>query len=91
MEISKVSLEDGKKCAQLLNILKSGRWDLTGAEQLAFMETFKWVNDLAIKMAKQLESVQKEVKSAAPAPASGGMKIKSIGKLPTSKQKKSKK
>lgn len=90
MDIIKVSLDDGKKCAQLLNILKSGRWDLTGAEQLAFMETFKWVNELALKMAKQLESAKNEAKPAA-TPASGGIKIKSIGKGPTLKPKKSKK
>lgn len=76
MKVSEVSPADGRLCGQLLNLLKHGRWDLSGADITAHGETVRWVQYLAHQMAEQL-------KAASAPSATQGMKIKSAGPLPT--------
>lgn len=86
MQLSNVSLEDGRKCAQLLNILKSGRWDLDGKNIEVYTDTLKWVQSLAIDMAghlKQIPTTPVPISSTSPT-----MRIKSAGSLDGSKSKK---
>lgn len=77
MDLRNVSMNDGKACAYLLNLLKSGRWDFSGAEAAIHVDVVKWVFLLANKMAEQLKESEKP-KSEAPADFS----IKSMGQLP---------
>lgn len=79
MQLNEVRIEDGRACANLINLLKKGRWDLSGEEAEQLVQVKKWVHDVALQMADKLKPVQKTV---APAPApSTGFKIKSRGSL----------
>jgi hypothetical protein len=93
MEITKVTKEDGTMCAQLLNLLKQGKWDLSGPEVTATARTIDWVNHIALLMAKDLKaSGTVSAPSSAPPsppPPPGGMKVKSMGKLPAAAPSKS--
>lgn len=85
MEITKVSSQDGKCCLQLLNLLKLGKWELSGPDIAAHAETVAWVKYLANTMAESVKPVK---------PAADTMKVKSVGQLPaaaTTKHSKSKK
>lgn len=74
MKLTEVSNTDGRMCAQLLNLLKLGRWDLSGQDINAHGETVRWVHALATQMAHIL-------KPAEPATPAGGFKVKSAGPL----------
>ena len=97
MKVSNVTNEDGKLCAQLLNLVKTGRWDLSGSEAEALVSTKKWLQSVAVQMAEQLRTppASNPVAVKAPAPeavapsaaAPSVMKIKSMGKLPVKKKK----
>jgi hypothetical protein len=80
MKLSEVSVEDGKKCAQLINLLKAGRWELSGPDIAAHSETVRWVHALAGSMAEQLKGSS----------SASTMKVKSVGSLPVASKKKSK-
>lgn len=82
MEISKVTQDDGKYCLQLLNLLKMGRWELSGPDIAAHAATIQWFRGIASKMADSVKG-----QTTLPAGPSGdkpveAMKIKSMGKLP---------
>lgn len=88
MEFSKVSNEDGRRCANLLNFLKNGRWELTGADAEELVRVKRWVHDLALGMAQQLKGNPEKEGPAAPlAPDPGVMRVKSIKPMPKSKKK----
>lgn len=81
MKVSEVTNDDGRFCAQLLNLLAHGQWKLSGPDISAHSATVKWVHDLARLLAEQLKS-----KAPSPVPASdqgGGFKVKSMGPLPS--------
>lgn len=84
MKLSEVTNEDGKMCAQLINLIKSGRWDLSGSDAEALVKTKIWLQGVAVQMASQLrnESV------AIPQPSAAPLRIKSSGKLPSSSKNK---
>lgn len=93
MKVSNVTNEDGKLCAQLLNLVKTGRWDLSGSEAEALVATKRWLQSVAVQMAEQLRtpsvsSPSVSIPAITQAPAPELMKIKSMGKLPVTKKKK---
>lgn len=51
MEVSKITKDDAVLCMQLLNMLKVGRWELSGPDIAAHANTLQWVRQLADKMA----------------------------------------
>lgn len=85
MKLSEVTNEDGKMCAQLINLIKSGRWDLSGSDAEALVKTKQWLQSVALQMASQLKSSQEAPVIKQP---EAPIKIKSSGKLPASKKKK---
>lgn len=88
MQISEVRLEDGKACANLINLLKSGRWDLSGEEAEQLVAVKKWVHGLALNMAEKLKPAASVPTVSAPVSApSPVMKIKSRGTIGGSKKK----
>lgn len=84
MKVSSVTQEDGKLCAQLLNLVKSGRWDLSGSEAEALVATKRWLQSVAVQMAEQLRTPP--VSEQQLQGASDVMKIKSMGSLPAGNQ-----
>lgn len=58
MKVEQVTIEDGKMCAQLINLLKNGRWDLSGSDAEALVETKKWLQGVAAQLAQQLKAPQ---------------------------------
>lgn len=85
MQVQNVSLEDGRNCAVLIQLLSRGRWDLSGAEAQQLVNVKQWVAGLAGEMAKHLTTKPTST------PPSGGMKIKSVGSLGGSTKKVKKK
>lgn len=83
MEVSKVSREDGLACANLINFLKSGRWDLTGNDIAAHHNVLKWVQSMAVQMAEQLREAP--AKPAGVDPAAQTMRITKIGPIGSGK------
>ncbi len=96
MEVSKVTTEDGKSCAVLMNLITHGKWEMSSKEMESLFETKKWLHGLALKMAAQLKSPPPENKQEftplnppeVPLPASG-FRIKSRGSLGGNKPQKS--
>lgn len=86
MKLSDISLEDGRMCVQLIKLLASGRWDLSGADAEALVATRKWVQSLAADMGTQLKGAPAP-KAEAP---SGGFKLKAMGPIGSSTKKKRK-
>lgn len=84
MDVSKVSLEDGRACAQLIKFLNVGRWELSGSDAEVLSSTKRWVQELAMRMAEQLKA-KTEAPPTAVAPQ--GFRVKSIGSLPGSSPK----
>lgn len=87
MEVSKVTNDDGRAMAQLINFLTKGRWDLTGADAEALVGVKRWAASVAGAMAAQLSPAQKAAAAPAPGAASvepaapGGFKVKQMGSL----------
>ena len=93
MKLQQVTNEDGRMCAQLLNLLKSGRWDLSGADAEAFVATRKWVQALAGELATNLKSAASssgpaKAKSPTPAPVAAPVAPAAASKKPASRSKK---
>lgn len=86
MKISDVSMNDGKMCAQLLNLLKMGRWELSGPDIAAHSATVQWVHYLASQMASELKPTATADKSASK--TDGGLKIKAMGPIGSQPRKK---
>lgn len=77
MRLSDVKMEDGRMCVQLIKLLATGRWDLSGADAEAMVATKRWVQALAADMGEQLKGLEK-----APAePSSTSMKVKAMGPI----------
>lgn len=91
MQVSQVTENDGRMCVQLINLLKHGKWDLSGGDITAHAHTVAWVHRLAQELAIQLK--QSTSSTTPPAPlgvpnAIQGMRVKSQGKLKPTKKKK---
>lgn len=87
MQISEVRNDDGRACANLIQLLKQGRWDLSGAEAEQLVNVKKWVHGLALQMAEKLKAdVQPTVAQSAPVPTQG-IRIKSRGTIGSKKKK----
>lgn len=83
MQVSSVSNEDGRACAQLITFLKNARWELTGADVDELVKAKRWLQELAGLMANNLKAAQQPI-TAPDAP----MKIKAMGPIGTRKKKK---
>jgi hypothetical protein len=85
MNISDVTLDDGRKCAQLLQLLKRGRWDLSASDVQAFNETLQWVQSLAANIAPKLRSPAAKSPDPVAAPvaptSTEGFRVKAMGPL----------
>lgn len=89
MDISQVSNEDGRACAQLLTFLKSARWELTGSDVDELVKAKRWLGELAGKMAANLKGVP--VPTPPPEASVPAMKIKAMGPIAGSAPMKSRK
>lgn len=85
MQVSEVTSQDGRMCAQLLNLLKAGKWELSGPDISAHAHTVLWVQQIAQKMAEQLQVTTKT--TAMEKPTANQMRIKKMGPLPGSHTK----
>lgn len=92
MQVSQVTNDDGRACAQLIRFLNAARWDLTGGDAEELIKCKRWIQDIAGKMAGQLKGSEPAPTPAAPTPATDQtMRIKAMGPLGSSPQKKRKK
>lgn len=55
MKLSDVNLQDGKACAHLINLLKTGRWEMSGSEAEVHGAVLRWVQALAMGIAAQIK------------------------------------
>lgn len=88
MQVSNVTTDDGKKCAQLINLLRTGKWELSGPDIMAHSETVRWVVQLAQSMGEQMKknSPPSEVQQ----PVAQPMRVKAMGSIGSSMKKKRK-
>lgn len=59
MRISDVSNLDGQMCIQLINLLKVGRWELSGPDIAAHADTVRWVQSLGHQIGEGLRPASK--------------------------------
>lgn len=86
MEISKVTIEDGKHCAGIINALKAARFDgLTGKDLDTIVAAKAWLQKLAMQMAAELKQDKSPVVEQKKEAST--MRVKSVGKLSTTKKK----
>lgn len=94
MKLSEVTITDGKLCAQLVNLLKAGRWELSGADTVAYTETFKWAQGLAFSIASELKEKPKNAEAVIIPEdnglAPGEFRVKKLVNPPESKKSKKK-
>lgn len=97
MNLTNVTMDDGKKCAQLLNLLHAGKWDLSGADIAAHSDTVRWLHGLANQMAEQLKLSKATPTTPAvtvdslTAPTTQAFRIKQMGPIGSGKISKKKK
>lgn len=95
MKVTEISKVDGEQCANLINLLKAGRWDLSGKDVVAYTNVLKWVQSFAYEIASHLKATTPPTPATDAKPSEGvpetGFSIKSRGTLPTAKPKKSNK
>lgn len=72
MKLSEVTNQDGKMCAQLINLLRGGRWELSGSDIQAYQDTCKWAAGLAALMAAELRQDKPDT----------SIRVKQVGSLP---------
>lgn len=89
MKLSNVTLEDGRMCIQLIKLLSTGRWDLSGADAEALVATKKWVQVLASDMGAQLKEPTALAPTGPAAPASS-FKVKAMGPINSPSKRKKK-
>lgn len=80
MEVTKVTMEDGRRMADVINLLKAGRWDMSAKDMQAHTAALGWLIELAKGMASGLIG-----QPAAAQPSNGGMKVTGMGPLGTEK------
>lgn len=90
MKVSEVTVSDGKSCALLIKFLNNGRWELSGTDAETLAQTKRWLHDVAVAMAAQLQPAAPVPGAPAPTPPSGGFRVKAMGPL-SSKQSRKKK
>lgn len=89
MQVSNVSQQDAVACAQLIRALQAARFDgLSGKDIEAYMVSKKWIADLGLQIANQLPGPHREVPKPT-APAEPQMRVKAMGPIGGSPQKKS--
>lgn len=81
MNISNVTHDDGRRCAALIQFLRTGKWDMSGQDAEELVRVKQWVHALAMEMANQIKSADSSKKATAPV-ESMTMKIKAMGSLP---------
>lgn len=88
MRITEVTKEDGIALACLLNGIKAASFSgLSDKDIDAWVHGKKWLQSVAQQVASQLR--KSEIQPSSPvAEPNKGFKVKSMGKLPTSKKKK---
>lgn len=92
MDIRNVTKEDATACAQLIRVIIRAKFDGMTAEDAQALVTVKtWVNKLATTMAADLKAVPTVVSGASTPADGGGMKIKAMGPIGSSKPTKKKK
>lgn len=69
MDVNNVNNTDGRMCAQLINMLKAGTWELSGPDIMAHTETVRWVHELASKLATALRPAPASAPSSPSPPA----------------------
>lgn len=78
MQVTNVSVEDGKQCAAVINALNIAKFsDLSGKDIDTLVAAKRWLISVATEMATQLKN-KSEVPKSAPAPAAPAMKVKAI-------------
>lgn len=94
MQLSNISLEDGRAMATIMKLLASGRWDLSGKDTEHFVVAHRWIAEIAKAMAAQLQSSPKSAAAPDPASQAGAasqsIKIKAMGPLGSSPSKRRK-
>ena len=58
MQLSGVTLDDGRAAAMLVQLIGTGRWDLSGKDAEALVHAKTWLASLATQMATQLRQPQ---------------------------------
>lgn len=66
MEVAKVTKQDAQAVVQLINVLRIGKYEVSGADMSAISETMKWVQSLATGMAAAAKA--EAVPASAPTP-----------------------
>lgn len=88
MRVSEVTNIDGQMCIQLINLLRIGRWELSGPDIAAHADTVRWVQALGNLLGEDLRPASKP---AAPVPSTDQtMKIKGMGPIGGSTKRKKK-
>lgn len=91
MELKNVTKTDGLACAHLINLLQSGRWDMSGKEREIHQAVVIWLSSLANQMAEHLRSTPAPTPPNPSAPAAGTFRVKAMGPLAAGSTKKAKK
>lgn len=82
MQVTSVTNADGQQMANVINFLKQGRWpNMSGDDAEALVAAKRWVQSVALDMAKQLSPVKAAPVAATPVPESTTFKVKAMGSL----------
>lgn len=88
MQLANVTDDDGRRCAALIKLIATGRWDLSGKDAEELVRVKQWIQQLAGQMADQLRSKQPAPPATQadipPAPA-GGFRVRAAGPISTGK------
>lgn len=74
MRILDITLDDGRRCANLLAFLSKGKWELNASDAEELGRVKKWVHDLAVAMATELKTGPQAAAASAP-PTDTGFQI----------------
>lgn len=85
MKLSDVSNLDVRMCVQLLNLLKAGRWELSGPDIAAHADTVRWVQSVATQIGESVKGSAPKVPDTTP-----GFTVKNMGPIAGPKPRKKK-
>lgn len=80
LKVTECTIADGKACAQLISLMRAGKWELSGSDWDTYRGVVQWVHSLATSMASDLK--EKGPKEKALEDPVGGFRVKSMGTLP---------
>lgn len=86
MQVNQATLDDGRNCAILIQLLKAGRWNFSGGDVAAYATVMKWVHEIGNQLAPQmkaLEEPKKEEGTGNTPSTDTGFSVVATGKLPT--------